>query len=200
MRTFRLVAATSVVAMAMMTGCGSSNLTKTDANSVTVKNDGSVVSVIFDDFSAGYYNLDELKTMADDEVNAYNAKNGEGKSEVSSIELKDSNVKMIMKFASAQDYSAFNSEQLLYGTVSEIKASGITIDSNLVDKDGVPASTEDIAGITDDQHVLVTAAKGLVALPYSIKYISKGATVKSSQVADLSQTAEDEPTYIVLGK
>ncbi len=194
------IAAISLVMMVFLTACGGKDLTKTDATSVTVKKDGSVINVIFEDFSEGYYNIDELKNMAEDEVNAYNAQNGESKAELTSLEREDSNIKMVMKFASASDYTSFNSEQLMFGTVSELKLSGVNVDTNLVDTNGVPVSSEDIAGILDDQHVLVTENKGLVALPYKVKYTSKGVSLTDSSVADLSQTAEGELTYIVLGK
>ncbi len=200
LRNIRNIAIISLTMVVLLAGCGGKDLTKTDATSVTVKKDGTIVNVIFEDFSAGYYSIDELKTIAEDEVNAYNAQNGEGKTELTSLEKEDNNIKMVMKFASDRDYTSFNSEQLIYGTVSELKLNGVNVGTNLIDTNGIPVSSDDITAISDEQHVLVTANKGLVALPYKIKYTSKGVGVTESNVADLSQTAEGELTYIVLGK
>ena len=200
LRNIRNAAIISLGMVMLLAGCGGKDLTKTDATSVTVKKDGSIVNVIYEDFSEGYYSIDELRSMAEDEVNAYNARNGEGKTELTSLEREDNNIRMVMKFASDRDYTGFNSEQLLYGTVSELKLSGVNIGTDLIDTSLVPVSSEDIAAISDDQHVLVTQSKGLVALPYKIKYTSRGVSLSGAQVADLSQTAEGELTYIVLGQ
>ncbi|MBE5858808.1 MAG: hypothetical protein E7301_01605 [Butyrivibrio sp.] len=180
-------------------GCGSGATSKLDTSSVAIKKDGSVESIIIDEFDKDYYDIDGLNEMTEEEVVSFNSINGEGSVSVASLDQKNSTVKMKLLFKDASSYAHFNSETLIYQTVSEAKAGGQTIATDLVDKDGNPAGAEEIASL-ENEHVIITSNKTTVVCPYKIKYISSGAGITGSNMADLSGTDAESLVYIILSK
>ena len=60
------------VSFTMLTcmGCGAETV---GVSTVSVDKEGKVSSVLYEDFDKDYYSLDELKSMADDEIAGYNS-------------------------------------------------------------------------------------------------------------------------------
>ncbi len=196
----------AVVTSAVMTaafvfaGCGKGvDVSKLDKSSILVNKDGTVESTVIEDFAESYYDVNELKSMAENEVNAFVVSNGEGAAELKSLESDNGKVKMVIDFADARDYAVFNSETFSYLTVSEAILTGQINVNALVDSDGNPIDSEKAAALSDE-HVVITDSKSLVAVPYKVQYMTSGVSLMDKQLADLSGTADGSVSCIVLNK
>ncbi len=188
------------IMMFTLAGCGSGGDTSDlDTSSVEVNKDGTVTGILIDDFDETQYDIEELKSMAEDEISTFNLTNGDGSVELVSVDAKDNKVEMVMKYANTDIYAHFNYETFVYDTLDAVTASGQGITGELIDKDGTAVAEDALASLTNE-HVIVTSNKSVVAAPYKIKYISSGASLIGSYMADLSQTDPESVVYIVLNK
>ena len=199
MRKFVSVLMTAIAVIGIA-GCGSGTDTSDlDMSSVEIKKDGTITSIVIDDFSEDYYNVDELKEMAEDEINTFNMSNGEGSAELVSVSQKDDKVKMVTSFSNTESYAHFNYETLMYIPYGELSEAGQALTGTFVDKDGNTVSSDELNSLTQE-HVVITSNKTVVAAPYKIKYVSSGASLIDSYMVDLSETDTDSTVYIVLNK
>ncbi|WP_026669284.1 hypothetical protein [Butyrivibrio sp. AE3006] len=201
-KVLRKAVVTSVIMTAafVFAGCGKgADVSKLDKSSILVNKDGTVESTVIEDFTESYYDVNELKSMAENEVNAFVVANGEGTAELKSLESKDGKVKMVIDFADSRDYAVFNSETFSYMTVSEAILTGQINVNSLIDSDGNPIDSEKAAALSDE-HVVITGSKFVVAVPYKIQYMTSGVSLLDKQMADLSGTADGSISCIVLNK
>ena len=201
MKNLRDIGKTGVilVAFSMLVGCGVSDASKPESSSIEIKKDGSVISTAIESFEQSYYDLNELKQMAEEEISAYNLSSGEESISLESLKEDDEVVTMKMSYKDSGDYAHFNSETLIYETVEEASGNGQTIPSDLVDTDGENVTSDDFAGLSSE-HVLITSNKTIVTFPYKVKYVSKGVTILGSKTVDLSGIDEENLAYIILNK
>ncbi len=193
-------AAVLMLIVMSLTACGkSSDADNSDKSSIEIRKDGTVISTIAADFAESYYSTDELKEMTENEINAFVVSNGEDSASFESIDSKDGKVRLVIKFGSASDYAHFNDEMLLYETVSDAVISGQIDVNSLVDKDGNTIEP-DKADSLSSQHVVICASKGLVSVPYKIRYASNNIKLIDKKTADFSGLADDASACLVLDK
>ena len=86
---------------------------------LTLKKSGAVTQNIVEDFEEKNYDLKELRTMTEEEIDDFYAQS-EGKS-VELTRLKESSGKltMVMDYDSVESYNEFNETSLFSGTIEE---------------------------------------------------------------------------------
>ncbi len=181
----------------LLTACGTSSA---EVTSIEIDKEGAVTNVIYEEFKEDYLSIDELTSMANKEIEAYNSEYISPRITLGEVELNDDEgfVKLSMTFKSAEDFSNFNEKTVFYGTLEEARQSGYNISSNLVDKGG--DAPED--GYVDehlDNHIVITTDKANFKTPYSIKYMSKGVLLLNDKEAVLQDTT-GESVQLLLAK
>ena len=88
-------------------GCGS-GVRGIDVTTIVFKEDGSLTSVVVEDFSAEYYDIDELKAQVEEEASSYNTRAGEERITITECEKDDDVVRLVMEYMAPEDYAAFN--------------------------------------------------------------------------------------------
>ncbi len=173
-----------------------------ESAAVSVAEDGSVTEIINDTLDAAYYNATELETMVQSEVAEYNAAHGEDTILVDRLETEEGKVSLVLKYASAKDYAAFNNTEFFYGTVISAQLEGYLFDvpyqkveDGVVQSDRVDGS-EVIRGL--DKQVLILKAPQEVQVPGNILFTSVNAEVLSENVVNATGEAEEENVELVL--
>lgn len=190
----------------LLTGCGSIGSGQGPVqNGLTVEKDGQVLLCIVDSFDKGYYDVDELREMAQSEVSAYNgANNLEGSGavvleEVSSMEGDGQQVRVVYRFSDGAAYSGFQKETLYYETVKEaVQLRHIFSGAVLFNGEDSITLDEENQKKLGDRHVLVTDASTRISLPYEVVYYSDGVRILEDGSADTSQCTE--PAVLLLKK
>ena len=126
-------------------------------NSLSVFEDGSVKSVIIEDFSESYYNVDDLTKMILDTIAVYQKEDPDSSIELEACELMETQVKVVMKFNSAEAYSGYNCEELFVGTVQEAYDKGYDLNMTLTgtDKDASTIGRQELLGMGDNHIVIL---------------------------------------------
>ncbi|MDD3367959.1 MAG: hypothetical protein PHP50_03585 [Lachnospiraceae bacterium] len=174
-----LCACVSVITL----GCGSQT---EDGTIVSVEKNGSVKNTIIEDFSAEYYDVEELKNLVLTEIAEYNKANGGNAISIDSLEQKkdSTDVRVVMNYATAEDYASFNETEFFYGTVAEAKEAGFSVTEPLVDaSDTAKTIGADELNDMTDYHMLVASDAVAFTLPNKILYASEGVTVDGKKAA-----------------
>lgn len=180
----------------MLAACGNPATKDPDSN-ISIEKNGSVEAVIIDSFEQSYYNLDELKTMIDTEIDGYNQVSGK-KIELKKLSLDNDIVRVIMSYDSTEDYAAFNSQTLFVGSYDEAVAKGYSM--NVILSSAVnPSQTisePDIKAFNKEKIVITDAAE-TIYVPGKILYISDNATVLEGAKSAKSSGLNNGLIYIV---
>ncbi|MCI5917758.1 MAG: hypothetical protein MRZ75_00290 [Roseburia sp.] len=162
-----------LLGLSLLCGCG--NKLDVEESTVYVQKNGSVISTDIEDFSADYYDEDELKDYIGDEISSYTSENGKKSVSLESVSVKDSVAKLTMKYKTAEDYTNFNGVELYTGTIVKAMAAGYDFGVDFVSvKDGAVTgtATKDEIVDHDDYKVAVIKANTDVKVDGTIVYVS----------------------------
>ena len=121
----------------VLTGCGQNS--EPDISSVSINKDGTVTHRIVGGFEQNYYDLEELRSLAEERVSEYRADRGEDSVTLSSIEEKDGTIYIQLDYATQQDYSSFNHREMFVGTLEDAVDAGYPLETvPFVSADGEP--------------------------------------------------------------
>lgn len=180
---------------AMLTGCGSEpEVTET---TIEVKKNGEVVHTIVEDFSENYYDLDELTSTIEQACDTYNASAGKEAVTLKSAEKSDNAVKVVMQYADASTYSAFNKLALFVGTVKDAFNAGYDLNvtlSPLAGDDG-QIGKEELLGM-GEKHIAVVREAVNVRVWGKVRYGSEDVEA-TADAKTVSVTDGDMLTYIL---
>ncbi|MBQ3164803.1 MAG: hypothetical protein IJC02_09785 [Lachnospiraceae bacterium] len=126
-------------------------------NSLSVFEDGSVESVIIEDFSEDYYNVDDLTKMIQDTISVYQKQDPDSAIVLETCEQLEEQVKVVMRFNSAEVYSGYNSEDLFVGTIQEAYDEGYDLNMILTgtDKEASQIGRQELLGMGENHIVIL---------------------------------------------
>ena len=165
------------------------------ANTILVKNDGTVQAATVEAFGEKYYDLSELNDFIIKQMDAYNRK-----AEVDAISLgteslvlKDGNAVLVLNYANLEHYSKFN----------EVKATLLSRDAALSGDAELPEAyisaddgsfvSKEIALKNEKYKVLVINENTDVIVDGTIKYYTNSVLVSKSKL----QTAAEGETVVI---
>ena len=139
----------------LLAGCGSGGSAESETT-LEFKKNGQVVHTIVEDFSADYYDLDELETDVKSQIEEYNTRVGSDRISLDSSELEDGTLTMVMTFQGAEDYSSIYRQALFCGTVKAAFEAGydLDIELNSAQEEGTTINKQDILDM-GERHIIV---------------------------------------------
>jgi hypothetical protein len=168
--------------------------TSSQNHRIEVEEEGNVISTLIDVFDKDYYNQEELKTLVEGEIAAYNRKQ-EGALELGQLQVENQKVTLTMNYSRTSHYSAFNDTVLFRGTISEAIAAGydfnttfIEIDNGNVKTDNITANT--LKALGDEYQVLITNEVIEITVPSAISYISNNMNIEHKRTASVKAEVE----------
>ena len=172
---------------------------KQNESCLTIKKSGAVTHRIIEDFGEENYDLEELRAMTEEEIDAFYDQS-EGKS-VELTQLKESGGKltMVMDYNSVEAYNEFNETALFSGTIEEAlkqQDKNYFSDENLIRaKDSSQVKTEDIIKDTS-LSTIIFEENVLYELEKKILYHSENVELISGKCARLKES-EKGPGYLI---
>lgn len=181
-------------------GCGSER----DESCLTIKKSGALSQRIVEDFAEENYSLEELRAMAEEEIEDFGQPEGNS---VELTQLKESGGKltMVMDYSSVEAYNQFNETAMFSGTIEEAlgqKDKEWFSQENMIKaKDKSRVKTADIIKETSLSTVILEDMKEpvLLELEKKILYYSENLEFVSDKCVRLKD-AGDGPGYIVYKK
>lgn len=189
------LAALVLAAVLFLAGCGF----KFDPaiTCLYVQKDGTVTQAIVESFEKDFFDVDELKSMTEREIGAYNSRYGEEKIKVSRLEVEDETLYHVMDFADADVYSDYSEEFCYVGTVGEALDEGFPFSMDFKDRMYNMFTT---AEVTEDKDadVVILKEEGVVELEEPVKYVSNNVDVIDEHMVQVMPiTDEKEYAYII---
>ncbi len=165
-------------------------------NSLSILEDGSIESVIIEDFSESYYNVDDLTKMIQDTISVYQKEDPNASIVLETCELIEQQVKVVMKYNSAEAYSGYNSEELFVGTVREAYGKGYDLNMTLTgtDKEASKIGRQELLGMGEN-HIMIlenTIDEGTLRVNCydTILYTGDGVSLIEKKRADVVPTQD----------
>lgn len=223
----QIQAAVSVLLMLIlvlsMAGCIGGNKKaeyKPESTSVYVCKDGTLLCAIVEEFDKSYFDIDELKSFAEEQISAYNEEktgvaaaypSSESDAGKDGAELpvtihdcylsEDNNAVLILSCRSYDDFYAVNNLEEYSGVISSVdvstiksmKSAGETLEDGLFTAGGSVVSVDKVMK-KNRYHVVKVSGTGTVYVQGTIKYVSSDVTVGSDSS---SAEVNGQDAYII---
>ena len=203
LKKFRVLAAFFVCTL-LLSGCGSAKLPDIIENTtVAVDSKGVVTSYLVDTFDKSYYSVNELATMAAEDVADYNAEHPVTDAtllKVEKVELLADGSKVMVQhvYNDSTVYEDYNGQELFFGTVNEALLAGYDLTALVTSvKDGTPLSQDDLMAKPDKTHVLITDVKADIYCPYKVTHVGDGVVYREDGSVN---TAEVDGIVVIVMK
>ena len=172
------ICAAAAAAACILTGCSMLDQVvgaddwkswKPAATTLQVYQDGSLTETILDTLNQSYYDADELQDMVARSVRLYNEDAGEAALNVTEYTVEQQNLKLVIQYASGEDYRSYNQLVFFDGSMLEAEMEGFLfansfrrVERGKVVQEDVPnaevlARKEYRVTITDAGHAVFTA-------------------------------------------
>ena len=153
---------------------------------------GSLIETITEDFDEELYNQDELKEMAEGEFAQYNEEAGEERLELEEINFEDGKAALSVKYASDEDYTAFNGEEIVFRKIEDVSSTRFT-EAVIGVKNSETVASGEIGNLKGT--VIIMNIDADIKTPKAIKYASAGVKVTGKRTAEVEKA--DRGSYII---
>ncbi len=210
MRHFKRIVVWTVACLAlcaMFVGCGKKDVNvPITVNAVEVTEEGRLVAYIVEDFDKDYYDINELKSMVDEEIAAYNTAKASMVTQEGSIPVivekvamaEDGSKKAVvaLSFQNASLYADYMGKEAFLGTVSEAMAKGYVLDGMLNSvKNGDSLVGEQLKK-SQDKTILIIKDSVMVRTYNDVQYLSKNASL--TEEGFVNAQTQGELKYIII--
>ena len=183
--------------LSLLAACGQKE--EIQSTSLQIGKEGNIISTIVEDFDKAYYTTEGLEAMIQEEISSYNAKkvNAVSLESVVASENMEGRIIVTINFASSEDYTNFNKEELFYGTISQAIEAGYDLPAKLVSvADQTKTIGREEVKAMDKNHILIIAENTMVLLPRKAVYISEGTKLINHKGINVENT--DGLTYVIM--
>lgn len=198
MKKWKRLAALLCTASWCLTGCGQTAMPQEpDRTAVGITDKGKITVCLIADFDRTYYDLDELKNMAEQEAEEYNAGKETGAVTLENAQLTgESGVQLTYSFADSESYAEFSGVQFFYGTVGEAQQKGYLDGVSFTDvKDGTVLGKDRLEK-KPDRKLVITDVEADIYPPGRVSGLGGDAFLNDDGSVAAGET--DEMVYILL--
>lgn len=176
----------------ILSGCGQTY--KTEYSTVFIRKDGTVISTDVEDFDVNTYDEDGLKRYVENAIAAYN-QSGDDLVHLENLTVADGKATLVLAYASAAHYAAFNGVELYTGLVSKALSDGYSFDAEFADvRNGSPVACRVSDFIGSSYQVAIIRGTNInVSVPGTIVYLS----AQNTSFEDKSTVAIREGTHLL---
>lgn len=185
-----------LILMVMLTACTSGS--KAQESTMIIDKNGSITSVIVEGFEEYYYTQEDFENFVRQDVAAYNAGFSDAPISVSKVAVRNEIITVEMKYASAQDYAAYNSLPLFIGTVAEAYDAGYDLDVTLnsTTETEKKISKSEILGM-GDRNIIIAEENVVYQLPSKALYIGQNEEILKNTSVRKADGSQAGSLYII---
>ncbi|MCI7813154.1 MAG: hypothetical protein SO016_13820 [Lachnospiraceae bacterium] len=172
MKKIKLLLVAAMVA-GLVTGCSKF---KPDQTGISVKKNGSIVSVIKESLDRSYYDPEELERMIDETVDSYNASAGAKYVKVDQYEVENGQATLQISYDSAADYQKMNQVEFYLGDLASAYGTEYGLEGSFFKVEKGERTDEALGKeavlATKNYNVIVLEEELLVEVPGDIVFVS----------------------------
>lgn len=159
---------------------------------IEFKKNGSLIETVTESFDGEEYSQDELRAMAESEIAGYNEEAGDEKLKLVELKFKDDRAEISIEYASDEDYSAFNGEEIVFKKIADLSDMVFTESLNKVGS-GETVEPQEVKNIKGTAIILNADAE--IKVPKKIKYFSGGVELIGKK--DAIVTKDEDNSFII---
>lgn len=168
-----------------------------DVSSITIDKDGTVKSYIVEDFTASYYDAEELKLSVSDDILTFNEQYEETAIELTKFESEEGVVRATVEYKNAEVYEEFNEETMFVGLVVDALAEDYVIEGEFYSVKDMENALS-FAEINDENyHIMIFTEPVNVKTPGKVLYVSDGLE-KGSSSKKVTVTDNTKEIYYII--
>ena len=199
--------AAAMAAAVLLAACGKGADTPRQESTVVVSKTGSFSVTSVESFDESLYSREELERRIDEELTAYNAAGDDADGSKKAVrlvklEVRDGRASLLMDYASASDYAAFNDTVAYFGSVQLAGLEGYDLSPLL----SAPSQVENdvlLSGAEIERlgnhNLVIVSEPVLVELPSDIMYCTDNTAVIDKRKAAVSDGASElNPAMFIL--
>ena len=161
--------------------------TAISGNYIKISKDGKIEETSVEDFDSSVYDENGLKELVDSEIASYNGQASDSEAvKLSKLTFKNNSAKLIIDYASAEDYASFNSTDIRLADASEVTfPSSVTSvdDGKIID---ASAARDEVKGTA-----VLTKASVTIITPKKIRYYGDNIVLIDSKTAKVTAGETD---------
>lgn len=190
------VLAVMLVCMMGMAGCESEQ-TEFTKSGIEVLEDDTINAMIVENFTADYYQMEELTQFVAEDVANYNTEMGGTVVTVGDSSMENGVIRLNLTFQTFDAYNGYMPEEVFIGDLQGAYDRGYNFDRtlNTAGKDGQTIAREDLMNMGNSKVIVVTGDL-CVRCPSKILYYSTGMTLLDSKTV----SADAEGNYFIIYK
>ncbi|MCC8029902.1 MAG: hypothetical protein LIO75_08955, partial [Lachnospiraceae bacterium] len=162
-----------------------------------------------EDFSASYYDANELETFVDAAVESYLGEN-DGEIEVSRNDVEEETAWLTLKYDSADTYADFNGIECFSGSIVQAQSAGYDFDQEFLDVNAEDTDDDEEGSLSaeetviravvpgsvviedDDLQVLIVQTGANIIVPGEIRYISADSSAEVQGTNTVAVQADED--------
>jgi len=181
----------------MLTAVGCSSSFQPSVTSIYIQDNGKITQAIVESFEKEYYSSQELQSMVEKEVDAYNSSYGEERITIQKAEIEADTLYLLIDFQDADTYGQYNEVYCFSGTVEQALKEGLSFDMIFKDIQYEEYSAADVTEQKSNS-VVVLKEEEIVQLQSPVKYVSNNVEVISDRMVQVMPIEkEEEYAYII---
>ncbi|MCC8066964.1 MAG: hypothetical protein LIO94_07670 [Clostridiales bacterium] len=201
----RTAMAVLLAAVMLLSGCqmldGQEAWTPQESDAISIASDGSVTEIVQEVLDQSYYDLAELESMINSEVEAYNTENGADSVKIMSLNGEDSSVTLKLWYASASDYAEFNNTEFYYGSIINAQLEGYLFDTSFyrINNGAASGNTVDSGTVFENMaaQVVIVQAPLEVHVDGEVTFTSSNAEMISSDTVNANGEQEETEALVL---
>lgn len=181
----------------LLTGCR--GISKAEETTVTVDEDGRITQALVEDFSQENYSSQELEKEIAGLIETYNGENQSKGVSMESCQVKDGQARVVLEYASSEDYRGFNLVDFFAGTVDQAQQEGYSFDCGFLDAGKNTVAKGTVPDTCTQMQTVIVKEPTCVLTPGEILYVSSNMEILDSNRARLSSDTgiENENAQVV---
>lgn len=182
--------------MTALAGCESKQAEFTKSG-IEVLDDNTINAVIIENFTADYYQMEELTQFVAEDVADYNAEMGSTAVTVGESSMENGTIRLNLSFQSFDAYNGYMPEEVFIGNLQGAYDRGYNFERTLnsAEKEGQTIARADLMNMGNSK-VIVVNGDLCVRCPSKILYYSTGMTLLDSKTV----SADAEGDYFIIYK
>ena len=205
MYKFRLVMLFICMTVFLCAGCGQQKkITQIEADTLLIHREGNMEYYLTEEFDKAYYDIEELKNMAQDEVSEYNRTKAEGTGVVlDKAELTTDMKKAVVGylFPSKVEFCEFTKGFVEYDTLSNALMTGYLIEGiRLQGKNGEVITDQSFFLDKSQNHVIISDPGKIIYTPLKVQYYSEGTVLREDGGIDATGIDDENKKVIIILK
>ena len=186
-----LTAALLALALAacLLAGC---TLPTTSSTTVSLDETGVIQEEIVESQNGRDFTVEELQAYIEEQLAVYNRGKEEPPVKLENCQMENGSVRLMLKYASAADYAAFNNIVCFRGTLQEAEDAGYSMDMPWYEPDGNVGEQKIIMERAKEWKVFIVSEPVNVKVPDKILYASDNVKITGRLTATVETVLNEE--------